>query len=418
MARRTFKLPGIQDLSKEQEDARALPKDGPHLVIGGPGTGKSVLALLRSRRHQQDKDDYLFLVWNKLLHQASRQLFGEQLISQQWQSWFMRLFTQSTGESVPMQPSSGKSGWRKIDWEQVAQIIQDTDLNVKEERPFLIIDEGQDMPPQFYRSLIELGFENFFVVADANQQLTEENSNPTTEIAPQFLYEPDFRDDGTPVRDDRGVPILVRIDERDRKEPLITLYQNYRNTYPIARLAREFYTGDPGNPPADLPDAPQGIVAAKTPLLFEYRDDQFEMLISRILKMADINPSRLIGIIAPKDEVRKKYVEALMATNVELDNDRPSVQTYSSGASATLNFNEGGIMVINAQACKGLEFDTVILADIDEHYCNENIMAQKKRLFYVMVARAIDRIILLKRAGRYCPVSEILPADPSILERR
>jgi superfamily I DNA and RNA helicase len=418
MVRRTFKLPGIQDLSKEQEDARALPKGGPHLVIGGPGTGKSVLALLRSRRHQQDKDDYIFLVWNKLLHQASRQLFGEQLISQQWQSWFMRLFTQSTGESVPMQPSSGKSGWRKIDWEQVAQIIQDTALNVKEERPFLIIDEGQDMPPQFYQSLIELGFENFFVVADANQQLTEENSNPTTEIAPQFLYEPGFRDDGTPVRDERGVPILVRIDERDRKEPLITLYQNYRNTYPIARLAREFYTGDPGNPPADLPDAPQGIVTAKTPLLFEYRDDQFERLISRILKMADINPSRLIGIIAPKDEVRKKYVKALMATNVQLDNDRPSVQTYSSGASATLNFNEGGIMVINAQACKGLEFDTVILADINEHYCNNSIMDQKKRLFYVMVARAIDRIILLKRAGRHCPISVILPADSSILERR
>jgi DNA helicase-2/ATP-dependent DNA helicase PcrA len=49
MAKREFNLPGIQDLSKEQEDARALPKQGQHLIIGGPGTGKSVLALLRSR---------------------------------------------------------------------------------------------------------------------------------------------------------------------------------------------------------------------------------------------------------------------------------------------------------------------------------------------------------------------------------
>ena len=71
MAKREFNLPGIQDLSKEQEDARALPKQGQHLIIGGPGTGKSVLALLRSRRHQQDKDDYIFLVYNKLLNQAS-----------------------------------------------------------------------------------------------------------------------------------------------------------------------------------------------------------------------------------------------------------------------------------------------------------------------------------------------------------
>jgi hypothetical protein len=39
--RREFNLPGIQDLSKEQEDVRARPKQGQHLIIGGPGTGKS-----------------------------------------------------------------------------------------------------------------------------------------------------------------------------------------------------------------------------------------------------------------------------------------------------------------------------------------------------------------------------------------
>jgi hypothetical protein len=47
MAKREFTLPGIHELSKVQEDARAIPKMGQHLIIGGPGTGKSVLALLR-----------------------------------------------------------------------------------------------------------------------------------------------------------------------------------------------------------------------------------------------------------------------------------------------------------------------------------------------------------------------------------
>ena len=50
MARRKFELPGIQDLGKEQEAARALPREGQHLIVGGPGTGKSVLALIRARR--------------------------------------------------------------------------------------------------------------------------------------------------------------------------------------------------------------------------------------------------------------------------------------------------------------------------------------------------------------------------------
>ena len=66
------RLPPIQDLSKEQEAARALPKEGQHFIIGGPGTGKSVLALIRAGRHQRERDDYLFLVFNHLLDRGER----------------------------------------------------------------------------------------------------------------------------------------------------------------------------------------------------------------------------------------------------------------------------------------------------------------------------------------------------------
>ena len=65
MAKRIFKLPGIQDLSKEQEQARALPLTGQHLIIGGPGTGKSVLTLLRARRLAAEKKGYRFLVYTQ-----------------------------------------------------------------------------------------------------------------------------------------------------------------------------------------------------------------------------------------------------------------------------------------------------------------------------------------------------------------
>ena len=57
MTKRKFELPGIQDLNKEQEAVRALPTEGQHLIVGGPGTGKSVLALIRARRHYQDRED-------------------------------------------------------------------------------------------------------------------------------------------------------------------------------------------------------------------------------------------------------------------------------------------------------------------------------------------------------------------------
>ena len=96
MPKRKFELPGIQDLSKEQEEVRALPKEGQHLIVGGPGTGKSVLALIRARRYFREKEDYLFLVYNRLLDTASGQLFGG-LASQTYIGWFLKEFPKITG---------------------------------------------------------------------------------------------------------------------------------------------------------------------------------------------------------------------------------------------------------------------------------------------------------------------------------
>ena len=173
MAKRKFELPGIQDLSKEQEAARALPKEGQHLIVGGPGTGKSVLTLIRTRRHQRDGDDYRFLVFNHLLNRASGQLFGEGLKSETWIGWFHKMFRETTEKPVPLMPPRPGRDFRGIDWDGVDAIIRSLPApNGDIKRPYLVIDEGQDMPPQFYESLVSLGFEDFFVAADQNQQIT------------------------------------------------------------------------------------------------------------------------------------------------------------------------------------------------------------------------------------------------------
>ena len=389
MAKREFNLPGIQDLSKEQEDARALPKQGQHLIIGGPGTGKSVLALLRSRRHQQDKDDYIFLVYNKLLNQASRQLFGMELCSQQWQSWFASIFKAASGEAVPNLPPNGKNDWQDIDWVRTSAIIAALPPLGGVKHPFLIIDEGQDMPPEFYQALFNLGFENFYVVADQNQQIVPGQNSTRQDIQ-------------------NGLGIAPG--------DVIELQDNYRNSHPIARLAREFYTGNPASPPPALPNRPSAI----RPILYTYEQSDFQNLIERILKNADMAPAKLIGLIAPNNKARERYFEALMETKatVKFDHGTPAVQTYMSGSSPDILFNEGGIMVINAQSCKGLEFDTVFLVDINQHFCNTQNQDQTKRLFYVMIARAKERVIMLKEAGEHCPVDVILPQDNAIMERK
>lgn len=104
MTARRYELPNIQDLSKDQERARLRPRQGCHLIVGGPGTGKSIIALLRTRRHHRDSgpQDYAFLVYNHLLLEASRELVGGAVNAHPWISWFKSVFKRALMRHCPV----------------------------------------------------------------------------------------------------------------------------------------------------------------------------------------------------------------------------------------------------------------------------------------------------------------------------
>ena len=250
--------------------------------------------------------------------------------------------------------------------------------------------KGRICRQAFYRTLTHLGFENFYVAADQNQQIHTDKCSSRQDIENTLAIEPG----GT-----------------------LELKTNYRNTRPVALLARHFYPADPASPRPDLSDLKP---AAATPELWTYgraNTATLAAIAENILRLSDRNPRKLIGIITPDNTVRTKFNDALRRANPKLDNDKPPIQTFVSGQRELPDFGQGGLMVINAQSCKGLEFDTAILADIDQHQPKRDPHALKAR-FYVMVARAREQVILL-RTGNVCPVVDgLLPTDPTILVRK
>ena len=389
---RRFSLPGIHDLNKDQDEALALPVEGQHLIVGGPGTGKSVVALLRARRLNEAKRTYGTLVYNQLLHYSNRHLFGNDkpFSAMTWDSWFRRHFKRRLSTNVPTLEPDCPRGYRPIDWEAVEQQVQSLEVIENQSDKFLVIDEGQDMPPAFYRTLTHLGFENFYVTADQNQQIHPDKCSSRQDIENALAIE---------------------------AGETLELKTNYRNTRPIALLAQHFYPADPASPRPDLPDL---MPAAATPELWTYGTSNtptLAQIADKILQLSDRYPRKLIGIITPDNKVRTKFNDALRCANPKLDNGKPPIQTFVSGQQELPNFDQGGIMIINAQSCKGLEFDTVILADIDQHQPKHDSYALKAR-FYVMVARAREQVMLL-RTGSVCPVVDgLLPIDPTILVRK
>ena len=183
----------------------------------------------------------------------------------------------------------------------------------------------------------------------------------------------------------------------------------------MARLARAFYSGDPASAPPELPTRAPGAA----PILYCYEQDRLDEVARGLLRLADRDPRQLIGVIAPNNPVRERYVEALRSVEVRLDNPRPSVETHPPEAPGRGRLRRRRPpLVINAQACKGLEFDTVVLADVDEHYFRRGDPDVARRLFYVMVARARERVFLFMKRGGRKEVERILPADPDVLRRQ
>lgn len=390
---RRFTLPGIHELNKDQDEALALPVEGQHLIVGGPGTGKSVVALLRARRLAQNDKTYRTLVYNHLLDHSNRHLFGREqpFSAMTWEAWFRGIIKYFCG-SVPTCEPDKPGGYRSIDWKAVEQLVQSLDESkiLDHSNRFLVIDEGQDMPPAFYLTLTELGFENFYVAADQNQQIHPDTCSARQDIEDTLAIEPGNT---------------------------LELKTNYRNTYPIALLAQHFYPGDPASPKPDLPNP---TPTAAMPELWTYGTTSTATLAGMadtILRLSDRDPRKLIGIITPNNNVRTKFNDALCHANPNLDNDKPPIQTFVSGQRELPDFGKGGILIINAQSCKGLEFDIVILADIDQHQPKRDALTLKKR-FYVMVTRAREQVFLL-RTGNICPtVESLLPTDSTVLVRK
>lgn len=389
-----LELPRIRELTKEQERARALPLQGQHLIVGGPGTGKSVVALLRAQRLASERSDYRFLVFNHLLHRASRALYGEGLKSDTWMSWFFKEYQRLTGQKAPLLPTENPTDFQPIDWPTTLADVRDInwDDGQPPAMPALVIDEGQDMPPQFYECLATLGFENFYVVADQNQQITDQNSS----------------------RQDLQDALVLDSDQ------VIELRRNFRNSHAIARLAAVFRPDDPASPAPDLPSAGKGAGAASLPVLLEYRREQMREVAHRILIRWMNQPRCLIGVITPNNRIRSRYFEELGESSGAhmVQGRRARIETFFGTHRPDIEMDRVDILVINVQACKGLEFDVVVCADIDAHQVvtsNDRDILRKQ--LYVMLSRSRKQVVLLKRDGKSGPIDGLLPQDPSILQR-
>lgn len=337
--RRVFELPNNDDLSKEQEKVLRLPLNGVYLITGAPGTGKSVVGLLRTKSDEK----YIFLAYNKVLLKSCKD-----------QSELKdRVFTLDFFLRKLYKDNFKEDGFESAfdEWKpNLDYIIQKASAaKIKENNLALVIDEAQDKPVKFYEALYCFGYRNFCFLADQNQQITEECST-YSDIIDMFDID---------------------------KQNIFELKENYRNSKVIAKFCSYFHTDSF----TQKPELPKETGFNPNPQIITDPNE----LISHIKNELENYPKHLIGIFVNSNRVREHICNRLAQSNIKAS----SYQT--SDKEVKINFKKGGVVVLNDRSAKGLEFDVVYIVPFGFKIFDENSI---KRRFYVMASRARKKLFI------------------------
>ena len=392
-----MKLPNSDDLSSEQIQVftAALRKD--LLVCGPPGTGKTVMALYRAQMiSRKDAGTKFWLImYNRLLGQYTQGNLGDGGFTNadsvgarirtkhKWMYAWGKQWGMGNAEIAPY----------VYDWNKIVSTLAAKTPEVQK-RAFawdhLIIDEGQDFPPGFYRMLSfvktmaqqTIGKSMALTVfADENQRISKDENATVGDIEREINYA-----GGT----------------------ISSLTTNYRNSKQIASLASEFYVGLPTGIPS-----PPSRSGPLPPSLVSYSNDVTE--IEAIAAFALQNEDLTIGLILQTEHLRNNVYNAL---NSSLSSSTLRVQTYHSRMSgdelASIEIEaKGSITVICGASCKGLEFDAVFIPRLETYSLSPGQETEFKMNLYVRISRARDYLFLsfYSQNGDHPDILEYFPDD-------
>ena len=351
-------------LSKEQDLVFNLPLTGQYLVVGPPGTGKSVVALHRAGRVAKSGTnvDLVILTKSKLLKEWTKESSTDLKIKSEsvrtyhsWASgWHWSTFHRKIPAFAPYD----------YDWKEVKKSLASSKfaktLNV-------IIDEGQDLPSEFYE-VLPLIAKSITVFADENQTLGSQNSTLN-----QIQH-------GLGVSD----------------QQVLKLTKNYRNCRDIAELSAQFYTGLS----TGIPELPEKKCASGKPTVNKFRNRiQQAKYISDWQKN---NPTKRIGIFVPTGPSRDAFNKLFEAL------ESPAQMYHMNTDVNDLKLCDPGIFLTLFDNSKGLEFDHVFIPALEDW--NPKIAALRR--LYVLTSRAKEQLHLMwapDENGREPVVAKLLP---------
>jgi len=349
-----MRFPKLSELDKDQSAIyNGAPPEGTVMIVGPPGTGKSVIAFHRAHLLEKLRRNPRVVMFNNVLvrYTSSRGGVAESVEVSNLHSWAMRWWSKIIGKRNAMPPMvDGERythDWVEIQLAATRHAVESRGSDAVN-WGHIIIDEGQDFPPSMYACLkMTMMAANMAgaepklavtVLADENQRLTPNKNSKLEEIRQNLGLH----------ADDRNVFVLKK---------------NYRNTREVAEFAGSFYVGLPtGKPenPSRAGDKPQVSIIGR-----ENHGKFLNSCADKIARYAKLRRTEEIAVITMRDSDRASMLNRLQK---KLESEAVEIQSYSSKdktlKAEKLTFDKPGrVTLLNSASAKGLEFDAVFIID-------------------------------------------------------
>lgn len=363
-----MKLPTWDELIGEQLTVMEYPLHQALFVAGPPGSGKTVLAVRRATLATGKDSSVVLITYNRMLRRLSSLLNEGSARTSTMHSFVYSDYWKRTGDT----PASVGPSPYDYDWEKMFDTLERV-LECKPRWNQAIVDEGQDLPQNFFRYLHQHAAMVLTVFADEDQALADRRTT-LTEIK---------------VGGNLPNPILLRANHRNRPE--------------IAALAEHFHSGV--LPAATRRRPPIG----QRPRLIKKNSigDAAEFIATWFQ-----NRGGTVGVVVNANETGRNLCNDVRG---RLPTARVDFYDSQEKNEKSISLLDDGITVVNKESAKGQEFDAVFILELEAFIpCRNDAM---KRAMYMMCARARDYLFLVPgKVGLSAGAEEALPGS-NILER-
>ena len=362
----------LEALTEDQLNAVQRTRQGNQVIIGGPGSGKTLVLIHRAHRHISDGvplDRIKVLVYTKVLVEylkSSVQELGmsDEIVST-FDSWCMGLYRTYVKGSLPRLADNPKV----VDYEKIrVKCLEAIETqNVEPWLDLVLVDEGQDLSISAIK-LLNRASKHVTLALDTKQQLYQ-----------MKLQVPDV------------------CEALNVKRASATLLTAYRCTPLIVDLAASFLS-DPEDADAFRRSNLLPVAGVETPVVSEIDSDEseFDELAKTLGERALLGQES--AVILPSNYLVSKYAKAMKQRGLNVVVMKQD-----------LVFGELKPMFMTYHSAKGLTVDSVLLPGLSENsFKNVESTSARRTLLFVGITRATHWVWMGQRMDDLLPELDVL----------